>query len=86
MSKLTLLDEARQMAAALPGPLCDVVKALHDHPALADEMSEAIRDHEVSANVLEDVLASRDIKVSSFTIRRHRQNRCINCRKAGVVW
>ena len=89
MSKLTrpsLLDQARA-GAILPGPKCDIVKALDANPSLRDEIIELMRAHDVghspAARILTDATG---VDIATDTVGRHRRGQCVNCRKAGYVW
>ena len=84
---MSMLEEARTLSAStLPGPKCDVRKALARHPELAEQIADVIRDHSITGAVAATVFDKRGIAVSGHTIDRHRRNDCVNCRKAGLEW
>ena len=85
MSKLTLLDKARE-SIVLPGPMCFVQRQLLDHPELADEIADLMRAHDVPHTVVSEVLKGVGIEIADDNVGRHRANRCVNCRKAGYTW
>jgi len=63
---------------------CQVRRALHDHPALADEIAEALRDHAIHAGALARTLANHGVNIGMQAIGRHRRGDCRKC--AGVDW
>lgn len=84
---MSMLEEARTLSAStLPGPKCDVRKALARHAERADEIADMIRDRAITGAVAATVLERHGIDVSAHTIDRHRRNDCVNCRKAGLEW
>ena len=84
---MSMLEEARSISAiTLPGPKCDVRKALTRHADRADEIREIISDRTITGAVASTVFEKHGIEVSAHTIDRHRRNDCVNCRKAGLEW
>jgi len=84
---MTLVDEARALASVtLHGPDCSVRRAQQKHPKHADDIAEMIRDRAITSSAAETVFTKYGIDISDGTIQRHRLNRCVNCRKHGVVW
>jgi hypothetical protein len=85
MSKLTLLEKARE-TAPYPGPPCDVMKALVAHPDLADEISALIQARDVSHKGAAKAFSDAGIDISHNVVSRHRANECRNCKKNGRIW
>ena len=69
---VSLADEARSRVRK-QGPRCDVAAVLAEFGA---ELQEALDDLTIPATAIQDTLATRDVQLSEFSIRRHRRGRC----------
>lgn len=83
---MSLLEEARTESARIPGPVCQVVKALAAHPKLADDIAAVLRDRDIANSAAARTFERHNIQITSTTISRHRSNNCATCKTQGVTW
>lgn len=83
---MSLLEEARTESARLPGPLCQVAKAMTAHPTLADDIANVIRDRDIANAAAARTFERHGIQITGTTISRHRSNNCATCKAQAVIW
>lgn len=82
---MSLLDEARAQSRH-PGPKCNVQKAIAANPDLADEIAELLRAHDISHKAAARTLDAHRLRISEYTVERHRNGDCTTCRDYGATW
>lgn len=72
----TLIEDARAVPEALPGPRCSVSRL---DPGLRAELAEALAS-DVDLPRIHLVLRRRGVTMSYETLKRHRRGECMTCR------